>query len=153
MADRELPPVRDAMAARGNDQTALTVPDRAPVGQGRDMTGRGIVLDGGPIAQGDVSFAQEPLNTHVDTSSNPALDTTNQSHSPSPLYGTDSPFAILGDLFNRDFGMQGDNTPQTQFVPIAGGSTGSGGTMGIVLLMLLALGAAYYFFVYKKGAA
>lgn len=89
---------------------------------------------------------------HVDQSGDPAIDTTNRSDSPSPLYGTANPFAILGDLFARSFGMEGDETPQQIYTPVTGAQ--GGGNMGmIVVLLLLAAGAAYYFFVIRKKGA
>lgn len=135
---------------------------RAPIGA-RQIAGRGIV-DYVPsnTPPPDLTWAQNlrPTNDpdfvarqwgfHINTNAEAELDTTNNSDSPTTLYGTDSPFAILGDLFARSFGLQGDSTPQTQYVPLSGGSSGGSNAGLLIAVLLLAVGGAYYFFVYRK---
>lgn len=90
---------------------------------------------------------------HIDFPINPEIDGTGGSDEPKPLYGTDSPFAILADLFARGGGATTDEgATGNQFYPVGGGSSG-GGNIGIIFIILLALGAGYYFFIYKKKGA
>jgi len=90
-------------------------------------------------------------NVIPDITGDGEIDSTNSSDSPRPLYGTDSPFAILADLFARGGGpgAEGEEATGNQFFPVGGGSGGSS-NVAIIFILLAVVGAAYYFFIYKK---
>lgn len=144
------PTVRGATQSRGTINAADVAPVASPAipAFNQDALSRILINAGLPVAD-DFRKRLFPDNT-VDAE----IDTTNKSDTPTTLYGTDDPFSILADYAARTFGLEGDNTPQTQYVPVSGASSGGGGNGGmIVLVLLIAAGAAYYFFVVRKKAS
>lgn len=134
MDDRELPDVREPIN-RGPVGTAdRSLPDVRSSMPERVISGRELVT----VAAGNFMTS-------------PDVDTTNRSDAPVPLYGTDNPFAILGDIFSRGYGGGTDpSAQQTQYVPVVASSGGGGNAGLVVVVLLLAVGAAYYYFVYRK---
>lgn len=88
------------------------------------------------------------------TSSGVEVETTNNSDSPTPLTGPDSPFATFADLVRGTLGGGGAvREPQAPtLVPVP---TSSGGIGAGALLLVLALigGAVWWFFIRKKKGA
>lgn len=83
----------------------------------------------------------------------PEIDTTNNSDSPTPLRGPDSPFAIFADLVQGALGGAGAPVRQPQTPALIPVSTSGGAGIGAgALLLVVALigGAVWRFFIRKK---
>src|SRR5215210_7909478 len=109
--DRSVAPAREpitqsstptAQASPVTSDSRSVADARAPLSNTRMIAGRGIVdyvADNSPAP--NLSWAMQPLGsvTFQDAMglTNAAIDTTNESDSPTTLYGTGNPFAILGD--------------------------------------------------------